>query len=224
MSEDYRWVNVDKEEYFCPEEFDYGGRYRESQQKYSHVLGALHSLLQNEWKGDRILWLGDECTVPEQSKNELIREIHAQSVVFGYPGDIFDTLCESYRNVSCLFKEAEGWVRDAVECYLSEYQENGKLQYYNEYGIDFEKPYEGMFLKTGQRCEFTMNHSKRAYYSLKETAIYNPDYTKNDWADPLPGLMGYGKNAGVGEWVGDIIAVSDQRPEGYFFIKKMYLK
>ena len=51
-------------------------------------------------------------------------------------------ICESYRNVSCLFKEAEEDVREWIEDDLEEYRENGKLDHFNEYGIDFDNPYE----------------------------------------------------------------------------------
>lgn len=133
-------------------------------------------------------------------------------------------ICETYRNVSCLFKEAEKCVRKEIEYDLAGYYETGKLERYNEYGIDFKNPYEGMFLKTGQRFEFTMNHSKRIYYSLKETTIYQDNHSYHDCIDPLPMLMGYGKIRESGEWLGDVIGVSNQRPDGYSLIEKIYLK
>ena len=192
----YNWVNVDKKEYICPADFDYGNKYHESMHKDSIPLHALHSLLINEWKGDRVLWFGDECPVPEQSSNGVIKTLYEQSVEYGYPGDAFDMICESYRNMSGLFKEAE---------------------------IDLENPYEGLFQKTAKRRMFTINHSKKVYYTLAETDILFQDHTKNDFSDPLPILMGYGRVAEPGEWLGDIIGVSDQRPEGYSLIKEIYV-
>lgn len=41
----------------------------------------------NEWKGDRVLWFGDECPVPEQSSNDVIKTLYEQSAEFGYPGE-----------------------------------------------------------------------------------------------------------------------------------------
>ena len=35
--------------------------------------------------------------------------------------------------------------------------------------------------------------------------------------------MGYGRVAEPGEWLGDIIGVSDSRPEGYLLLKKLYM-
>ena len=223
MGEYYNWVNVDKKEYICPGDFDYGNKFHESMHKDSVPLHALHSLLIDEWKGDRILWFGDECPVPEQSSNNVIRELYAQTKAFGYPGDAFDMICESYRNVSCFFREAEKDVREEIGYYLDEYRETGKLDNYNEYGIDLENPYEGLFLKTGRRYRFTINDTKKIYYALDETDILFQDHTKNDFSDPLPILMGYGRVTEPGEWLGDLIGVSDQRPEGYSLIKEIYV-
>ena len=134
MGEYYNWVNVDKKEFICPGCFNYGNKFHESMHKDSIPLHALHSLLINEWKGDRVLWFGDECPVPEQSSNGVIKTLYEQSAEFGYPGDAFDMICESYRNVSGLFKEAEKFVREEIGLYLEEYRETGKLEHYNEYG------------------------------------------------------------------------------------------
>ena len=139
-------------------------------------------------------------------------------------GGAFDMICESYRNVSCLFKEAEKDVREWIEDDLEEYRENGKLDHFNEYGIDLDNPYEGLFLKTAKRRMFTINHTKKIYYTLAETDMLFLDRTKNDYGDPLPILMGYGRVTEPGEWLGDVIGVSDQRPEGYSLIKEICMK
>ena len=191
--------------------------------KDSTPLHALHSLLINEWKGDHVLWFGNECPVPEQSSNGVIKPLYEQSAEYGYPGDVSDMICDSYRNVSCFFKEAEKDVREEIGFYLEEYRGNGKLDRFNEYGIDLENPYEGLFQKTAKRHMFTINHSKKVYYTLTETDILYQNHTKNIYSDPLPILMGYGRVTEPGEWLGDIIGVSDQRPEGYSLIKEIYV-
>jgi len=223
MGEYYRWVNVDKREYICPSDFDYGSKFWESMHKESVPLLALHSLLNNEWKGDHILWFGDERGV-SPSSNIVIQILYNQSVRIGYPGDAFDMVCESYRNVSGLFKEAEKNVREDIGYYLEDYLRNGQFDPYNEYGIDPGNPYEGLFLKTGRRFNFTVNHSKKIYYSLDETDILTSDHIKSIYFDPLPTLMGYGRVADPpGKWLGDIIGVSDQRPEGYTLARELYV-
>ncbi|MBQ3666227.1 MAG: hypothetical protein II919_09005 [Lachnospiraceae bacterium] len=219
MGEYYCWVNVDKKEYIRPCDFDYGNKFHESMHKDSVPLHALHSLLAGEWKGNRIVWFGDECLVPKNSTNSVLQILYSQSVEFGYPEDAFDTIMESYRNVSCFFREAEKVVREEIELYRKE----GTSEDYNEYGIDFENPYEGLFLKTGKRYKYTINHIKKIYYSLEETDILFLDHSKNDYSDPLPILMGYGRVTKPGEWLGDVIGVSDQCPEGYSLIKELYV-
>ena len=57
--------------------------------------------------------------------------------------------------------------------------------------------------------------TRKVYYSLDETAVLYPDHTRSDFLDPLLILMGYGRVTDPGEWIGDIIGVSDQRPDGY---------
>ncbi len=205
MGEYYNWVNVDEREYICPADFDYGNKFHETMNKDSTPLLALHTLLSGEWKGDRIVWFGDETSVSAQSPYSVIRTLYEQSVDYGNPGDAFDMICESYRNVSCLFAEAETRVREEIGYYLQEYQEKGRCEHYNEYGIDVEQPFKGLFEKTGKRFLYTINHTKKLYYSLDEW-IY---------IDPLPSLMAYGHVKELGEWLGDVIGVSDRRPEGY---------
>ncbi len=41
--------------------------------------------------------------------------------------------------------------------------------------------------------------------------------------DPLPLLMGYGRTTDTGSWVGDVIGVSYEIPEGYVFQKDIWL-
>lgn len=223
MGEYYNWVNVDKREYICPGDFDYGNKFHESMHKESIPLHALYTLLNDEWKGDHVIWLGDECTVSNKFPNKIIQTLYDQSAAFGYPGYAFDMICESYRNVSCLFKEAEKDVREEIGYYIESLRDNGELDNINEYGIDIENPFQGLFIKQTKRYKYTVNCTKKVYYSLDETVVLNQDHTRNDYSDPLPTLMGYGRVTEPGEWLGDIIGVSDQRPEGYMLLKELFV-
>lgn len=40
MGEYYNWINVDKKEYICPGDFDYGNKFHESMHKDSIPLHA----------------------------------------------------------------------------------------------------------------------------------------------------------------------------------------
>lgn len=221
MGEYYNWINVDKREYICPADFDYGNKFHESIHKDSIPLCALHTLLNDEWKGDHVLWFGDECSVFDSPSCNIIRTLYAQSVEFGYPGDAFDMICETYKNVSGLFKEAEENVREEINYYLEDFKTYGKLDCFNEYGVDLTNPFEGLFVKRGKKYKYIINHTKKVYYSLDETAVLYPDHTRSDFLDPLPILMGYGRVTDPGEWIGDIIGVSDQRPKEYELLTEL---
>ena len=59
--------------------------------------------------------------------------------------------------------------------------------------------------------------------------VYNSDFSTERYyyeveEDPLSLLLGYGEKAKPGEWLGDAIGVSNQRPEGFFRIPRIYLK
>lgn len=149
--------------------------------------------MNDEWKGDHVLWFGDECSVFDSPSSNIIRTLYAQSVEFGYPGDAFDMICETYKNVSGLFKEAK----------------------------EETNPFEGLFVKRGKKYKYTINHTKKVYYSLDETAVLYSDHTRSDFLDPLPILMGYGRVTDPGEWIGDIIGVSDQRPKEYELLTEL---
>ena len=65
MGEYFDWVNVNKREYICPGDFDYGNKFHESRHKNNPVLCALYELLSGRWKGDPVVFLGDEAKIPD---------------------------------------------------------------------------------------------------------------------------------------------------------------
>nr|DAT48803.1 MAG TPA: hypothetical protein [Caudoviricetes sp.] len=221
MGEYYNWVNVDKKEYICPADFNSGSKFREIMHKDSAPLHALHTLLSGKWKGDRVLWLGDECLVSNQFSNNIIQILYDQSVQFGYLGEAFNMIYESYKNISGLFKEAEEEVREEIGYYLAELKNYGKLEHCNEYGVNLEHPFEGLFIEQGKRYTYIINHTKKIYYLLDETQVFDQSHMRNEYLDPLLVLLGYGRVSNHGEWLGDIIGVSNQRPEGYVLLKEL---
>ena len=86
MGEYYNWVNIDKKEYISPHDFDYGNKLWESMNKDSAPLHALHVLLANEWRGDRVLWLGDERLASEDFPNAVIQNLYVQTAEVGDSG------------------------------------------------------------------------------------------------------------------------------------------
>ena len=68
-----------------------------------------------------------------------------------------------------------------------------------------------------------LNHTRKVCYSLEETKILYLDHTESDFADPLPILLGFGRSCDLGPWIGDVIGVSEEIPEGYSLLQEVYL-
>lgn len=224
MGEYYNWVNVDRKEYISPGDFDYGAKIQESlcRGKENELLCALRDLLSKEWVGDHVFWMGDETPIPRDPDNELLRILYGDTVRYGYPGDGFGAVCETYKNVSGLFAAAEEIVREEIGYCLQDIQEGIPISR-NEYGVDFEKPFEGLFKRRGREFRYTLNHTKRICYSSDKTRILYQDGSESDFADPLPILLAYGREIDTGIWLGDVIGVSDEMPEQYELLEKIYL-
>ncbi len=221
MGEYYRWVNVDKKEYLCPNDFDYGSKRWESSGRGNEVLCALREMISREWSGDHIFWMGDEKLIPDASNNDTLQLLYAQTVEEECPGDGFDTVCETYRDISCLFKTAETVVREEIGFYLESVRKN-EFHERNEYGINIERPFEGLFLRKGRDFRYTINHTKRVYYTFEETKMIGDTGYIYDDIDPLLSLMAFGRIIETGDWVGDIIGVSDEKPEEYELLEEIH--
>lgn len=223
MGEYYDWINADRKEYICPSDFDLGNKLHESMGRGNAALCALRELLSKEWAGDHILFLGDEIIVPADAGNETLRMLYHQTVQAGYQNvHAYDAVIETYTNVSGLFKAAEDEVREEILFYLEDLRNERPIRR-NEYGVDPIHPFEGLFLRNGKDYRYTINHTKRVCYSAEETRIIDEDQTDVICGDPLPVLMAYGRVAGIGAWVGDIIGVGDEIPEGYVVMKEIRL-
>ena len=223
MGVDYRWVNPDRKEYLCPQDFDFGGRRHQTIYENNEILCALRELLSYEWKGCRVLWLGDEYNAPEGIAEDLFGVMLEQSKELGYSGDLFDTILDSYRNVSGLFKSTEKYVREEIEGYIKD-QKNGGEFTWNEYGIDLSDPYKGLFKKDGKIFKYTLNHTKKIGYTMEEFMLFSDTGLELKHFDPLPVLLGYGRDLEPGLWLGDDIGVADSLPREYQQMKRLCIK
>lgn len=170
-------------------------------------------MLSKRWAGDHILFLGDERSVQQDTENQVLYTLYKQSVEVNLPGDAFDTVIETYRNLSGLFKATENVVRQEITYYLD--YAKCSIPRINEYGIDIERPFYGLFELEECDFKYTVNHSKKIAYSFEKTKILNLDDIEYENVDPLPILMAYGRSGENGAWLGDIIGVTDELPEGY---------
>ncbi len=239
MGEYYNWVNVDRKEYICPADFDLCNKLLDSSDPYNPFLCALGQLLKNEWKDSHILFLGDSKDLSKDDTNETLSILYRHSEESGFTGCGIDTIVETYKNISGWFSEAEKCVRKEIEFYLQDLK-NGGLDLFNEYNVDPENPYSNLFSRKGCEYRYVVNQSKNVLYSPEEIVvdrvidqrtkkdsanplfkmISHPSKEKNCKIDPLPYLMRYGY-AGTGDWVGDIIGVSDEIVYGYKRINKI---
>lgn len=221
MGEYYNWVNVDRKEYICPNDFNYGNKRWESMYRGNEFLNALRELLSEEWKGDHVFFMGDEKGISADTENETLRILYLDSVAFGYPEDGSDTVCESYKNVSAQFKAAEAEARQEILFYLEDLKQGNPYNTYNEYGVDVTAPFDGLFTRSGKDFLYTVNHTKKLCYSLQKTRILSLDNKELEYSDPLPILMAYGRASDTGAWVGDIIGVSNELLDGYKLLEEI---
>lgn len=226
MGEYFNWVNVDKKEYLRPADFDLGNKQLESVFRGNSLLAALHTLLADEWNGDHILFLGDECPVPDHPDCEALLILNFDTEKH-HTGHYYDTIVETYRNVSGLFCDAETEVRQEIQYYLDNLRDynSGKRTELpvNEYGINSDRPFEGLFTKKGANFPYIINYTKKVYYSFALTRILQKNRSENTHSDPLPLLLEYGRKINHGTWVGDRIGVSNTITSEYTLIKEIVL-
>ncbi|MBR4544151.1 MAG: hypothetical protein IKO53_08080 [Lachnospiraceae bacterium] len=74
MGEYYEWVNNDKKERICPGDFGLGNKLHESISADNHFIGVLYDLLSSDWKGDAIVFLGDQTNVTEKDTKDMSAE------------------------------------------------------------------------------------------------------------------------------------------------------
>lgn len=241
MGEYYSWVNVDRKEYICPYDFGMGNKLMETSNPHNSFLCAFRELLGCEWRDSHIVFLGDSKELSKNDKNKTLNILYRHSEESGFTGIGIDTIVENYTNISSWFSAAESNVRKEIEYYLKEL-EIGEKDAFNEYSVNPADPYKNLFLRNGKDYKYTINYSKKLFFSPDDikinlsypVTIYNPDKPdnkrfskpkriRNPRIDPIPYLMRHGYR-GIGEWVGDIIGVSDVIPEGFELIKKVTIE
>ena len=222
MGEYYKWVNIDKREYLNPIDFNIGCKSKGSSTRGNSLLNALHQLLASDWKNDKIIFLGDEIKLNGNEQKTVLSNFYEQTVEYGSPGNIYDVVCDTYKNISGLFKAAEEEVRSEIDFCLLNLDDFLSSDILKSYGIDIEQPYKGRFIREGKSLEYVINYTKNIAYSYKQTVIMFKDGTVDDSFDPLPLLMGFGNSVDCGEWVGDIVGVSDTLPEGIQLLDELF--
>ena len=212
MGEYYDWVNIDKKEYISPGDFDLGNKLHESISAKNHFMGALYDLLSSDWKGDAIIFLGDQTNITEKDTNLVLKRLSAERLAWGEPGYDADYVFETYRCISGLYKASEEKVRYEIDCMV----QDGDFSY-NPYGVKRDDPYKGLFIRESSFFRYTINHTKKEFFDIENTRPIFIDKKGEPTSriNPLPILMsfpGYEDDMGTGLWLGDKIEVSDNKP------------
>lgn len=212
MGEYYSWVNIDKKEYIEPFAFDMGNKSHESAWKGNPLLGALYALMKSDWKGDRVIFLGDETNITEKDTNPALQQLSKERKQWGEPGYDADYVVETYRDISGLFRDAEKKVREEIRIMID--ADDFECNYYH---VDKESPFDGLFGRLPAYYRYVYNHTKKEFYDLTRTRMTYTDRDGNytDRIDPLPLLLAFGRSAGdecTGLWIGDNVEPGDDAP------------
>lgn len=92
----YLIVNVDKKELLSPHDFDHGAKMAEWCYQGNRVILALHNLLENRWKGDRVYAVSDYALASYDSRykaalSEALRGTGAKSL-YAYASEHYTPL------------------------------------------------------------------------------------------------------------------------------------
>ena len=98
MGQYFIWLNPVRKQYLDPYHFDYGCKRRESSGVGNGFLNALFTLMDNEWKGDPIVWIGDTYA---RLHNETNPTLKITEEICG--DDPFNYACEHFENLAHMF-------------------------------------------------------------------------------------------------------------------------
>mgnify|MGYP001112016979 CR=1 FL=1 len=217
MGEYFSWINLDRKEYISPSDFEIGNKRYESVSINNALLCALRELMGSEWKGSKIIFIGDECGQFSINIPNILNDILQDDK---FEGNFVDYTYENFKNVSCKFEAARNMVTEEISVFMERIR-RGEDDFINEYGIDINNPFAGMFNRKGKSYKYTINYSKGVAYCLDTTKIITLDDSVIDNIDPLPVLLGCGRTMQSGEWLGDSVGVSDSLDTGITLLDKI---
>ena len=199
MGEYYTFVNMDKKEYIDPVNFGYGAKLHESAWtrdrtfRRNEFLGALYALLSTDWKGDTLIFLGDEACSSEKDVSPFLRKLLARYKLLENKGVPYDCGIDGdYRDVSGLFKAAEEVVREDIQSMIDYIDFSA-----NYYKVNPNAPFDGLFVRESVFFRYTINHTKKEFFDMGEN--YANGCTEHPKSmpefNPLPFLEAFGRMA-----------------------------
>ena len=188
MGQYYRFVNIDKWEYISPRDFDIGTRLMEWSYKNNEFVKAMCSLMQNQWKGDRVYIVGD----------------YASSQ--GYKDTCYTSLLVNIEKELGFYDKCSvngDGHRSEYLTTLYEFADNNFVNISNE-------------VETSRTARYVYNHSQKVYLDLCHANIawiHGSAYKNKDECreikvsavqySPLPLLLAMGNGLGGGDYTGE---------------------
>lgn len=112
MGEYFSWINIDRKEYISPSDFEIGNKRYESVSINNALLCALRELMGNEWKGSKIIFIGDECGQSSINIPNILNDILQDDK---FEGNFVDYTYENFKNISCKFEAARNMVTEKFQ-------------------------------------------------------------------------------------------------------------
>ena len=233
MGQYFMWINPVKKQFFTGHDFSDGTKRREIAYVGSPTLDVLYTLMDNEWKGDPIAWIGDDYTRLFNESNQTLKVI--ESICGAFP---YDFAITHFVNVAIDFEKSNSeWMVDTYNQNQYEYLNLSKedadrffsidemfsgreMTFYNP---DWDRKAEivkllkekGFFARKSEHYRYIINHSKKEFIDRKSI---KPD-EHNTRYDPFPALMIKEDDSEeprvnkvdnyCGLWLGDDIIVSN---------------
>ncbi|MDO4870452.1 MAG: hypothetical protein Q4A65_09245 [Bacillota bacterium] len=185
MGQYFMWLNPVKGEYIDPFDFHHGGKRRESAWVGCKILDALFTLMSNEWKGDPIVWIGDDYARLHDENNPVLRI--TERICGSEP---YDYAIDHFKNVSCQFSNCDksnvvteefhidtlkkyGLEKEEINRYFDRCDETYGTSYYEckhpdnyEESVQFLADYlekKGMFNREANSYHLIINNTKKEY-------------------------------------------------------------
>lgn len=208
MGEYYSWVNMDRREFVQCAHFS-DSRCKLYQTIWYDCMGlrAFCTLLNREWRGQRIIYLGDESDPEGDHGNQALAQLIEEHRMWDQPGSLFDYVDENYYDITPVFAEAEGSLRQAIESALGTEEDET-----SSYHIDLKDPFRGLFERRLTDFRYVVNETKGEFLD-RERAQWSKGYPVN----PLPLLLAYvsfEEESFLGTWIGDSLWATDELPSG----------
>lgn len=197
MGQYYMAIDLDRKEYLDPAGFGYGRKLTETCIVGNAYVAALSHLLENEWRGDSVIVCGEYAWDEGGSASAKLHDLAAEDPC---------TACEDSEG------EARPPYRNRTGDFASARSEEGTRE-----------------IRPAVR-RFIVNATKKVYYDRLKCCIAwagrderGPHVAR---IDPLTILLACGNGCGAGDyfgpnrvlagsWIGDAVAPSDVRPEGF---------